>query len=223
MPEVTYTWFDKNHHLQFSILFFAPGGVKAEDLKHSVSSDGTTLTIDYVVLLEFSTAQDLLGVFVWPVTGDAIYPPGLSRAVAMTKALNQLCAGWPNDGSQCPMFRQVIQLPFVCAPNLVGHAGGYGQVQYNHPQLNTQGFKLVTLVYFKLIQAKDFKVETTAKVPMELMAIESIIKKLPTMMKAFAKYQRNNVSGKAAKRPKVSTAKAASNADDEDDDKNNNN
>ena len=99
MPEVTYTWFDKNHHLQFSILFFAPGGVKAEDLKHSISFNGTMLTINYVVSLEFSTAQDLLGVFVWPVTGDAIYPPGLSRAVAMTKALNQLCAGRPNDGS----------------------------------------------------------------------------------------------------------------------------
>ena len=58
---------------------------------------------------------------------------------------------------------------------------------------------------------------------MELMAIESIIKKLPTMMKAFAKYQPKNKSGKAAKCTKVSTAKAASDADDKDDDKDDNN
>ena len=81
----------------------------------------------------------------------------------------------------------------------------------------------MTLVYFKLIQAEDFKVETTAEVPMELMAIESIIKKSPTMMKAFAKFQRKNKSGKPAKRAKVSTGKAASDADDEDEDDNDNN
>ena len=126
MLEVTYTWFDKNHHLRFSVLFFAPGGVEPEDLKHTVSSNGTTLTIEYVVPLEFSTAQDLLGVFVWPGTADAIYPPGSSRAAAMTKALNQLCAGRPSNGSRRPMFHQAVPLPFVCAPNLVGHAGGYG-------------------------------------------------------------------------------------------------
>ena len=56
---------------------------------------------------------------------------------------------------------------------------------------------------------------------MEMMAIKSIIKKLPTMMKAFAKYQRKNESGKAAKRTKVSTAKAASDADNKDEEDNN--
>ena len=219
MPEVAYTWFDKNHHLRFSILFFALDGVEPEDLKHSVSTNSTMLTINYIVPLEYLSAQDLLGVFVGTVTGKRIYPSGLLRVIAMTEALNQLCAGQPNDGIWRPMFRQIVQLPSICAVNLVGHVGGYGWVQYNRPCLNTQGFKLVTLVYFELIQAKDFKVEKTAEVPMELMAIESILKKSPTMMKAFAKYQRKTDSKKEAKRIKVGTVKAASN-NNKDEDKN---
>ena len=79
---------------------------------------------------------------------------------------------------------------------------------------------MVTLVYFELIQAKDFKVEKTVKGPMELIAIKSIIKKSPTMMKAFAKYQRKTKSGKEAKRINVGTAKAASNANYKDEDEN---
>ena len=117
------------------------------------------------------------------------------------------------------MFCQVVQLLFVCAPNLVVHAGGYSWVQYNCPHLNTQGFKSVTLVYFKLIQAKDFKVAKTAEVPMKLMAIDSILKKSLAMMKAFAKYQRKANSKKEAKCIKMGTAKAASD-DDKDEDKN---
>ena len=217
MPEVPYTQFNENHHLWFSVVFFAPSRVKLEDLKHSVSADSTTLAIDCVMPLKYLSAQNLLGVFVWSITGKTIYPPGLLRAVAMTEAINQLCAGWPNDGSRHPMFCQVVQLLFVCAPDLVGHAGSYGQVQYNCNGLNTQGFKLVTLVYSELIRAKDFKVEKTAGVPMELMAIESILKKSPTMMKAFAKYQCKANSKKEAKRIKMGTAKAASNNNEDED------
>ena len=78
---------------------------------------------------------------------------------------------------------------------------------------------MVTLVFFELIQAKDFKVKKTAEVPMELMAIESILKKSPTMMKSFAKYQRKTNYKKEAKCNKVGTAKAASN-NSKDEDKN---
>ena len=128
MPEVPYTQFNENHHLWFSVVFFAPSRVKLEDLKHSVSADSTTLAIDCVMPLKYLSAQNLLGVFVWSITGKTIYPPGLLRAVAMTETLNQLFAGWPNDSSRRPMFRQVVQLLFVCALNLVRHAGGYSRV-----------------------------------------------------------------------------------------------
>ena len=53
-----------------------------------------------------------------------------------------------------------------------------------------------------------------------MMAIKYIIKKLPTMMKDFAKYQHKANFEKEAKRIKVSTAKAVSNNDNKDEDKN---
>ena len=85
-----------------------------------------------------------------------------------------------------PTFCQVHNLPFECAPNLVGHAGGNGRIIHHKARYTSTGaMKIVLLVYYKLMAVEDVNFETHQENEVEMISFESLIRKSPDFMKAL--------------------------------------
>ena len=150
MPGVGYSWKDEHHKLRYSVVFYAPGGVAADKMKHMIVDDGKKLVVDFTLPSMFAHGEALIGGFIRS-DGQPMFPAGSARMVAIIDAIDKLKSNEAVgvDGSP-PSFRMFHDLPFPCRSSVVGHGGYAGEIFTNSLRPDKNKVRVVTLVYYEL-------------------------------------------------------------------------